>query len=85
MLRASRHALAECLEPGLHCEWHGVDEPDNGAYRVCGECWHVFSTEMDLRQAWAEGVEEAWGTRIGPEDLLPADQIHYCPLCAHDF
>lgn len=66
----------------MHCHWHEVDEPEEGAYGVCQECGHVYQTEQDLRDAYAESAD--WpgeSTDSAPE----ANEIYFCPLCIHDF
>ena len=72
--------------PALHgypCFWHEVEEDDTNAFRVCGECFHVFPTRADLIQAHLTLLLEC---RI-PHDRLDVDSlvISYCPMCAHDF
>lgn len=57
-----------------HCWLHHVDEHPDGAYRVCGECFHVFPTAANLEEALlADGISK------------PAADIFACPECAHDF
>jgi hypothetical protein len=70
---------------GIHCYWHHVDEPGEGAYRACFECGHVYQTAEDLRQAWAAEIApdlRDHGPVPGPP---PAEEIWGCPLCAHDW
>lgn len=59
-----------------HCTHHGY-EPMAGAFRVCGECWHAFMTEVELVEADAK-----WGF---PPSLKSVGKIYSCPLCSHDF
>lgn len=73
-------------EPGpmcgdMHCHIHHVDEIAGGAYRVCGECGHVYRTAEDLQREWAENAPPDLPDRTVP----PVEQIHFCPLCAHDW
>lgn len=71
---------------GLHCHWHGTDEPDEGAYRVCGECCHVYRTAEDLRAAWAGAAKDSYDLPPGTDVTAPpAEQIYACCYCAHDF
>jgi hypothetical protein len=69
----------------MHCYMHHVDEPSTGAFRVCGECGHVYRTAEDLRMAWAD-AQDAPGFGLSPDAAAPpAEQIYACPLCAHDW
>ena len=68
---------------GTHCSSHHLDEPDEGAYRRCLECGHVYRTAEDLQRAWMTNA---------PPDLADwekdppnAPQIHFCPTCLHDW
>lgn len=73
------HTEMECYGSSQHCAWHGVDEPDQGAYRVCLECRHVYATKADLERAW----DEMWAGDGGypfPEDTIPG-----CAYCGHDW
>lgn len=56
------------------CFWH-PDEERGQAFRICRECGHRYASAWDLRDAY----EDALGQRVA------ADDITYCPLCAHDF
>lgn len=79
-------AEADCIN--VHCHAHAVDEPAEGAYRVCLECGHVFPAAADLLADHAALVE---GLNVGAEagELLTAktdpERITVCPHCAHDF
>ena len=69
-----------------HCFWHHVDEPDDGAYRVCFECKHVYLTAEALREAWAEVTAEGYDLPPGTDVIAPpVEQIYGCPYCAHDW
>jgi len=69
-----------------HCFFHHVDEPDDGAYRVCFECKHVYRTAEALREAWAEVAVDAGVTRLALHVIAPpAEEIYGCPYCCHDF
>lgn len=69
----------------LHCCYHHVDEPADGAYRVCGECFHVYPTAETLREAWAV-TAEGYGLPPGTDVIAPpAEQIYGCPYCVHDW
>lgn len=65
-------------DPG--CWWHGPEPIPPGAFRVCGECWHCFVTEADLRAA-----DEELRRQIGLQPTDPDAPIWVCPLCTHDF
>ena len=69
---------------GTHCHSHGLDESDVGAWRVCGECGHVYRSPEDLRRVWADEVGPAYAPGPAPE-VPPADEILACPLCSHDW
>lgn len=79
----------------VHCHTHDVDEPEHDAYRVCGECSHVFPTAADLLADHATLAEELnrWAKPDpfainSPGMLEPKTEpetIHVCPHCAHDF
>jgi rubredoxin len=59
-----------------HCWIHDAHEPnDPNDLMVCGECGHIFRTEGDLQEAFADqGL-----------DYPGLDLVFACPLCAHDF
>lgn len=67
----------------LHCSFHHVDEPGDGAYRICVECGHVYQKASDLQAAFM--VEVAPSLSTPPAGAPSADEIWFCPLCAHDF
>lgn len=54
--------------------------PEAGAYLVCGECFHCFDTADDLMAAVRKMAAE-----IGVQAPASADEVYFCPLCAHDF
>lgn len=62
---------------GLHCTYHGVDEPDGE--EGCLECGHAWATSDDLL---------ADHNRVCAEyDVPPAariNDVHSCPYCTHD-
>ena len=70
---------------GTHCYWHHVDEPDDGAYRVCFECKHVYVTAEDLRQAWRDEVVPALREYGREAEPPPAEEIYACVFCCHDW
>lgn len=67
-------------DPG--CFWHGPEPIPEGAFRVCGECWHCWPTADDF-----EADVETMFAEVGVYGELSGDPIDlpYCPLCAHDF
>ena len=67
---------------GTHCSSHHLDEPDDGAYRRCLECGHVYRTAEDLQRAW---MANAPPDLADLEKLPPAEEIFFCPLCLHDW
>lgn len=71
------HQQEACYGSREHCCWHDVDEPDQGAFRCCLECRHVYRTVHDLVAAW-DSEWPAW--RCGPWDLPVG-----CAYCGHDF
>lgn len=66
---------------GLHCWSHGLDEPGDGAWRRCFECGHVYMTAEDLQREWTANAPPDLPDRTAP----PAEEIHFCCLCLHDF
>jgi hypothetical protein len=66
-----------------HCYWHHVDESDEGAYRVCFECKHVYRTAEALREAFM--AEVAPDLSAPPLTTPAAEEIWFCPMCAHDW
>lgn len=80
------------------CAGCGQPENPDGAYRICGECGHVFPTGADLvaqdLDAQRAGLAMAALVAIrdgGRGDLRPprpsdsGDEIRICPVCNHDF
>jgi hypothetical protein len=65
----------------VHCYFHGVDEPGTG-YRTCLECKHLYRTVQELQAEWQANVPSPLPDISGPP---PPEEIHFCPLCAHDF
>ncbi len=65
----------------LGCFWHGEEPIPDGAYLVCGECWHCFDTPADLLTAVATMCTELGMTMT----TVDADAVTFCPLCSHDF
>ena len=63
------------------CAIHGYEPLPEKYYLVCGECWHVYVTEQDLMNEHDKLVEELGLTVFE----VKAEQVHICPLCAHDF
>lgn len=59
----------------LHCFWHGEEPIPEGAFLVCGECWHCWVTEEEF---WLDAL-----TEIGHKK--EAGPLYFCPLCSHDF
>ena len=69
-----------------HCYMHNLDEPSTGAFRVCGECGHVYRTAEDLRMAWTDTAADGWAPEVPTSaGAPPAEQIYACPLCCHDW
>lgn len=62
--------------------------PPGGAYRICGECFHVYETADDLIR-----IYNAEGDRLAdqhPEEprspwVTDPEAIFFCPVCIHDF
>jgi len=68
-------------DPG--CYFHGEEPIPEGAYRVCGECWHCYPTEKDLLDTYNTEL-----ARVNQEPDSPVtnpDDIYFCPLCTHDW
>ena len=66
----------------IHCLTHNEDEPDAGAYRICGECRHVFYSPSELLEAHLRVDAELGFTHVPPPH---PDNIYYCPHCTHNF
>ena len=77
----SPHAPAAGCED-RHCYAHDADEEPAGAWRVCGECFHVFAGPADLQREWAANAPP---DLPGRETAPPVEMIYFCPLCAHDW
>lgn len=65
----------------LHCYFHHVDEIHEPGDLICGECGHVFGTPEELRAEWKANMPP----ELAGQDAPPADEITFCPLCAHSF
>jgi hypothetical protein len=87
----------EAAAAGRHwCAGCGQTENPDGAYRICGECGHVFGSEADLITQDYE-MQLAGSALVGddlaaallrPDAPLPAetgDEVWICPVCCHDF
>lgn len=84
-------------DPG--CYFHGEEPIPEGAYRVCGECWHCYNTaedliaednrvreDMRLHANWrALGYRSYDDMASGLQPATTADNILFCPLCTHDW
>ncbi len=68
---------------GMHCFSHHLDEPDEGAYRRCLECRHVYQAAEDLQRAWMASAPPA--ILLLDEETPPVEEIFFCPLCLHDW
>lgn len=73
------HDPQRCYGSRLHCWWHGLDEPDAGAFRACLECGHVYLTEGDLLHAWRAAWPQA------SERGLRTVAAAACAYCGHDW
>ena len=104
LLLTRQHEPTDQCMP-YHCAYHHVDEVDDrkggrSSYLACGECFHLYKTPGELRQAhrrlWREMArtapwfdDPAW--REGKLRtwwrllFVRASQIHSCPFCSHDF
>lgn len=67
---------------GTHCHIHHLDEPDDGAYRRCLECGHVYRSAEDLQRQWTANAPPDLADRDTPP---PVEQIRFCPLCLHNW
>lgn len=86
-------------DPG--CWFHGHEPIPEGAYRVCGECWHCYNTIEDLvaeeNTTRAEHLRDSDWQALGyrshdemaqglqPITVDQVDKILFCPLCTHDW
>jgi hypothetical protein len=93
------HEMSERCN-GLHCHSCGLDEGGN-AFQWCLECGHGYRTENDLFRAYRKGLlstitrrspwlrsnefEASVVSILWRAFRLRMDQIHFCPLCLHDF
>ncbi len=94
--------MAEGCIPVDHCHIHHVDEPSPAEgvagkpAQVCGECFHVYATEMDLQAEVVRFRTREWqaGLRVQAEEPLdhsgapvarPVEEITSFPLCTHSF
>ena len=67
---------------GLHCYSHGVDEPGDGAFRICFECGHAYRTPEEIQREWTANAPPDLPDRETPP---PVEQIYFCGLCLHDW
>jgi hypothetical protein len=65
-------------DPG--CFFHGEEPIPEGAYRVCGECWHCYNTPEDLLAEDAKMAQQYGFTPVSDPEQVP-----FCPLCTHDW
>jgi hypothetical protein len=70
----------ECHE--MHCYFHMIDEPDENAVLVCGECMHAFQTESEVVDAHNVIMREV---SAAPVLAVTTSDVWACPLCTHDF
>lgn len=80
-----------CLCHDDVCYTHHRREPElPGDYKVCGECCHVWRTEIEFRTDEANAHNSLLATYpnsypfMKPEDVVPGE-VYSCPLCTHDF
>jgi hypothetical protein len=66
----------------LHCWSHGVDEVTMPAFIICFECNHVYRTAEELQLLYATNAPFHLPRE---QKFLSVEQIHFCPLCMHDF
>ena len=92
MRRQHPPGVAGCHGPS-HC--YSCDRDEQGrCYIACIECGHLYRSGWELRwrylhSYWQYPAERcfwwrfwrAWWRRL----RLPAGDIMFCPLCAHDF
>lgn len=65
-----------------HCYMHHSDESPEGAWRICGECFHVYRSPEDLQREWTDNAPPDLPGRETPP---PVENIYFCPLCVHDW
>lgn len=70
-------------DPSTFCWCHNAHEPDDGAYRACFECGHVYPLASDLEAAYEEVVRSMDPTAVPRK--LRADDIGFCQYCLHDW
>lgn len=75
-LRHDRHEPTDACWRD-HCYIHDVDEPGDGAYLACGECFHVYPTKRDLRRAYRRGhpsLRDDWrrASWLRDDDFTPS-------------
>jgi hypothetical protein len=76
------------------CQVHWRYEDTTDAYRICGECFHVFPTAQALLDDNNKEMEESHTRSIRANDIpkdskfepiRDVEQIHSCPHCCHDW
>lgn len=87
------HEMTEACEP-LHCWIHHIDEPGDGAYRICGECFHAYPTARAMRRDYRHASRQAefhlpsgtsWWRRAWRLATVRASRITFCQHCTHSF
>ena len=73
------HDIELCYGSWLHCWWHGLDEPQAGAFRVCLECRHAYPCEEDLLADWRAHSPSSSDRQLR---IMAACS---CAWCAHDW
>ena len=77
-------AMSRSWPDAEHCHVHGREPMDGDPYRVCGECWHAFPTETDLRAADAQMCAELRDVTGLDTPRPSAGPVTVCPYCTHD-
>lgn len=69
------------------CWIHRVLEPfEEGDYRYCYECGHVYKTEQELLDEFNKECKEVCNSCDHKHvDKTSGVDIFFCPLCLHDF
>jgi hypothetical protein len=74
-----------------YCATHDQDEPwEEGDYRACAECGHVWHTEADfvadvlIARAHYEADYVRYERAMPPDLAYPPQDEWICPLCTHD-
>jgi hypothetical protein len=74
-----------------YCFSHDRVEPtQDGDYRACGECGHVWRTEADfvtdvlIDRAHFEADYVRYERAMPPDFEYAAQDQWFCPLCTHD-